>query len=197
MFRLTTLIRVSFGLLALGLGVAACGDGTATAGGLEASGAWARTSPMNAEAGAAYMTLTADEAVSVVSASVPADVADRVELHETVPVAEDGEMDAMADDGEMDATADDGEMDAMADDGEMEGMEHDAEGMEDMAMTMREVSAIEITAGGEAVLAPGGMHLMIMDLAEPLEVGQTFDITLVTEAGDELVVPVEVRDEAP
>ncbi|MCP3992744.1 MAG: copper chaperone PCu(A)C [Actinomycetia bacterium] len=185
MFKLTMLTRLSFGLLALVLGAAACGDGTTTTGGLESSGAWARTSPMNADAGAIYMTITADEAVSIVSASVPSDVAGRVEFHETVPVSE-ADGDTMAHDGEDDEGA-------MGEDGAMD----DEGAMGEMAMTMQAVTTIEIAADGEAVLEPGGMHLMIFDLAEPLEAGQTFDLTLVTADGVELVVPIEVRNEAP
>ncbi len=197
MFKLTMLTRLSFGLLALVLGAAACGDGTTTTGGLESSGAWARTSPMNADAGAIYMTITADEAVSIVSASVPSDVAGRVEFHETVPVSE-ADGDTMAHDGEDDegAMGEDGAMDdegAMGEDGAMD----DEGAMGEMAMTMQAVTTIEIAADGEAVLEPGGMHLMIFDLAEPLEAGQTFDLTLVTADGVELVVPIEVRNEAP
>ena len=44
---------------------------------------------MSAEAGAAYMVLSSDEAVSIVSASTPADVAGTVEIHETVAVDPD------------------------------------------------------------------------------------------------------------
>ena len=45
-------------------------------GAVEASAAWARTSPAMADSGAAYMVLTSDDAVTLVSVSVPAEVPD-------------------------------------------------------------------------------------------------------------------------
>jgi copper(I)-binding protein len=138
---------------------------------------------MMADAGAAYMALSADEATSIVSASVPVDIAARVELHETVPVEGD---DAMGDD--MDDSTDSAE----------EGDDSDVgDAMGDMAMTMQQVTSIDIPAGGEAVLEPGGLHIMLLELAAPLEEGETFEITLVTADGTEVVVPVEVRTDAP
>ena len=82
---------------ALALLLAACGGGEA----VTADGAWARTSPMMASAGAVYMDLTSDEADRLVGASVDSSVAATTEVHETVEVGEhmgDGEMD----EGEMD-----------------------------------------------------------------------------------------------
>lgn len=181
------------GVLMLGLIGTACGSDDA--GGVVAGDAWARTSPMSAEAGAAYMVLSSDEAVSIVSASAPADVAGTVELHETVAVDPDGNMedgDSMDDEESMDDTEQGAPMD---DEESMEG--GDDEAMGDMPMTMRQVQSIDIPAGGEVVLEPGGLHLMLLDLPDPLEEGETFDLTLTTDAGDEITVPVEVRSEAP
>ncbi|MGB5756303.1 MAG: copper chaperone PCu(A)C [Acidimicrobiales bacterium] len=166
------------GVLMLGLIGTACGSDDA--GGVVAGDAWARTSPMSAEAGAAYMVLSSDEAVSIVSASAPADVAGTVELHETVAVDPDGNME---------------EGESMDDEESMEG--GDDQAMGDVPMTMRQVPSIDIPAGGEVVLEPGGLHLMLLDLPDPLEEGETFDLTLTTDAGDEITVPVEVRSEAP
>jgi copper(I)-binding protein len=45
-------------------------------------------------------------------------------------------------------------------------------------MKMRPVDGIEIKAGGEAVLKPGGLHLMLTGLNGPLKVGQSFPLTL-------------------
>lgn len=64
-------------------------------------------------------------------------------------------------------------------------------------MSMSPVSSIDIPAGGQAVLEPGGLHLMLLDLPDPLESGETFEVTLTTDAGDEITVEVEVRDDAP
>ncbi len=46
-------------------------------------------------------------------------------------------------------------------------------------------------------LAPGGLHIMLLDLAKPLELGETFTITLTFESGATQDVTVEVREEAP
>ncbi len=156
--------------IATTLALAGCGSDGEN-GAVEVSGAWARTSPMMAEAGAAYMTIESDEAISIVSVSVPAEVAGVVELHETVPIDGDHGDDA------MDGDAMDEPM--------------------DQAMTMQQVTSIEVPAGGSVSLAPGGLHVMLLDLPDPLELGETFDLVLVTAAGEEIVVPIEVRDQAP
>ena len=178
------------GLVVPLLALAACGDDDdAAAGGVEVEGAWARTSPMMAEAGAAYMQLSADETTSVVSASVDASVAGTVELHETVAAHGDDEME-MGDDDMSEMDMGDGEM-ADDDMGEMDM------GDGEMAMTMQEAAAIALPAGETVSLEPGGLHVMLLDLPEPLEAGEEFELTLTLEDGEELVVGVEVRDEAP
>ncbi len=169
--------------------LAACGSDD----GFEITGAWARTSPMSSTAGAVYMDITADVEDRLIAASVPADVADSVEIHETVMrgETEDGAMD----DGEM--AMDDG--DAAVDDGEMaEGGLEDSEGAMTGAMTMRELEDGLVLPAGETVsLEPGGYHVMLLDLPDPLETEETFDLTLEFESGESQVVSIEVRDEAP
>lgn len=135
----------------------------ANAEGVTALGAWARTSPMSATTGAAYMELvggpTDDE---LVGASVTSTIAASVELHET----------SMAG----------GDMDDMDDMGDSMGM-----------MTMRQVPSIAVPAEQTVALTPGGLHLMLIELAEPLEAGEVFDLTLSFASGEQLVVPTEVR----
>lgn len=146
----------------------------AAATGVTASGAWARQSPMVAGAGAAYLTLTGgDTNDELVAASVPATIADTVELHET-SMADDS-MDGMDDMGGM------GGMDTMDDMGGM-GM-----------MTMRQVPGIAVPAGATVELKPGGLHIMLIDLAAPLVAGEAFELTLTFASGEILNVPVEVR----
>ncbi len=65
------------------------------------------------------------------------------------------------------------------------------------AMTMDAVEQIAIPAGGSVALEPGGFHIMMMGLAGPLAVGDTFDLTLRFETVGEVVVQVEVREDAP
>lgn len=188
MTSLAPLRRLVPTIAAVALIGAACGSG---AGAVEATGAWARPSPMMADAGAAYMVLSSDEAVSVISASAPADVAGRVELHETVAV------DSMDEDSMQDMEHEGDDHEGHEDEDKAEGEDHEHEGMADMAMTMQEVTSIEIPAGGEAVLEPGGLHVMLLDLAEPLETGDEFELTFTQDDGEEFSVTVEVRDEAP
>lgn len=184
--------RLVAGAAGLALVAAACGSDS---GGVEASGAWARTSPMNAEAGAAYMVLSSDEEVTITSAEVSSDIAARVEIHETVPVEHDG-MDDMDDGDAMDEDAMD--EDAMDEDAMEDGEGSDMEAMGDMAMTMQELTnGLVIPAGGEVTLEPGGLHIMMLDLAAPLETGDTFDLTLNADDGESITVSVEVRDDAP
>jgi copper(I)-binding protein len=65
------------------------------------------------------------------------------------------------------------------------------------AMTMEQVERIAIPQGGSVSLEPGGFHIMMMGLAGPLTVGDTFDLTLRFEMLGEIVVQVEVREDAP
>lgn len=69
--------------------LAACGGSDSDT--LEVSGAWARTSAMDAANGAAYMTLTSPTDDAVVAASVDMSVAMKAEVHETTMQA-DGSM---------------------------------------------------------------------------------------------------------
>ncbi|MDQ0348230.1 copper chaperone PCu(A)C [Ancylobacter vacuolatus] len=51
--------------------------------------------------------------------------------------------------------------------------------VKDGVMTMRMLpDGLEIPANGEAKLAPGGFHLMLMDLKQPLKEGESFKGTL-------------------
>ncbi len=153
---------------ALALGGAACGDSdtssssatTAAPGttepvdvGVVATGAWARTSPASAEAGAAYMTLTntTDTDVELIGAAVPASVAATAEVHET----------SMAESG---------------------------------MMGMKRVASVTVPANGSVELAPGGYHIMILQLAEPLVAGEDIPITLSFAEGEDVQVIAEVRD---
>ena len=63
------------------------------------------------------------------------------------------------------------------------------------AMMMGEVPAIDVPAGTTVMLEPGGYHIMLMNLAAPLESGQEFDVVLTFETAGEVTVPVEVREQ--
>lgn len=61
-------------------------------------------------------------------------------------------------------------------------------------MTMQQVASIEVPADTEVMLEPGGFHVMMMQLAEPLQTGATFELTLVFEQAGQVKVSVEVRE---
>ena len=125
------------------------------------------------------------EATTIVSfaASVPSSVAARTEVHETV-AADEAESD-------MDMEGAEGESDMDMEGAEGEG-DMDTEGMQ--GMTMQEVEGIDVPAGETVALEPGGFHVMMIDLAEPLVAGETIELTLTFEFAGERTVMAEVRD---
>jgi len=151
------------------LALAACGGDDP----ITIEGQWARTSPAMASMGAAYMDITSSEGDQLVGVSVPASIAARAEIHEMVPadVPMDDSMDESMDDGEMD--------------------------MDMGAMVMQQIMALDLPAGKTVSLEPGGYHVMLIDLAEPLAEGDTFNVTLDFAEADDLTVEVVVRTEAP
>jgi len=67
--------------------------------------------------------------------------------------------------------------------------------MEDDVMKMQHFEeGIEIPANGEVHLSPGGEHIMLMGLAEPLNVYDTFAMTLVFENAGSIDIEVYVVD---
>jgi len=54
----------------------------------------------------------------------------------------------------------------------------------------------EIPAKSMVTLEPGGKHVMLIDLVAPLEIGQTFDLTLTFEQAGKMVLTVPVMDMA-
>ena len=59
-------------------------------------------------------------------------------------------------------------------------------------MKMRPVSAIEVKAKGEAVLKPGGLHVMMIDLKAPMKEGDIVPITLTFDDGSSKQVDAKV-----
>ena len=138
-------------------------------------GQWARTSPAMASMGAAYMSISASEGDQLVGVSVPASVAARAEIHEMVPADMDHSMDDSIDDS----------------------MDDDAMAMDMGAMVMQQIMALDLPAGQTVSLEPGGYHVMLIDLAEPLVEGESFEVTLDFAEAEDLTVEVVVRTEAP
>jgi len=62
---------------------------------------------------------------------------------------------------------------------------------EEGTMSMRQVPRLEVPAGGELVLEPGGFHVMLLGVDE-LQVGATIEITMVWETAGEVTVDTEV-----
>jgi copper(I)-binding protein len=50
--------------------------------------------------------------------------------------------------------------------------------MEGGVMTMREVPALDLPAGQPVTLKPGGLHMMLLGLKQPLRAGQSVPLTL-------------------
>lgn len=63
-------------------------------------------------------------------------------------------------------------------------------------MRMRRLESLDLPAGKTVTLAPGGYHLMLLDILRPLKAGERVSVTLVLDEGGkrvELPVQAEVR----
>jgi hypothetical protein len=63
----------------------------------------------------------------------------------------------------------------------------------DGTMAMRALTSLELAEGDTLVLEPGGLHLMLVDVAR-LEVGDTVAVTLVWEKAGPLPIQADVVD---
>jgi copper(I)-binding protein len=152
---------------------------TTAADSLEITDAWARQSPMGTSAGAVYLTITSPVDDALIGASVPTSVAGTTEIHETVMADESSTTEAMGDESSTTEMMGDTTETTMA------GSD---------SMTMRPVDAIELPAGEAVALEPGGYHIMLLDLVEPLKAGETVEVTLTFEEAGERTVTAEVRE---
>jgi copper(I)-binding protein len=67
--------------------------------------------------------------------------------------------------------------------------------MNDGAMSMQEVAGgLAIPSGETVTLEPGSYHIMMMNLADSLEIGEEFTVTLTFEKAGTVDVEVEVRE---
>jgi len=163
---------------------------TTTVASLQIDDVWARQSPMGTSAGAVYLTITSPIDDELVGASVPTSVAGTTEIHETV--AADDAASTTAEMGDETATMG-GEETTSTAMGDGEETTTTAMGGGD-SMTMRPVESIELPAGKAVALEPGGYHIMLMELVKPLEVGQTFEVTLSFQVAGDRTVTAEVRE---
>ncbi|MFA5242992.1 MAG: copper chaperone PCu(A)C [Sulfuricella sp.] len=65
--------------------------------------------------------------------------------------------------------------------------------MEGGMMKMRQVKDIEIKAKGETALKPGGLHIMLIDLKQPLKEGENVAINVTFEDGSSKKFDAQVR----
>ncbi len=172
---MTRTAALTAGMLAVGIGVTACGGeapkptptatpsptATATstptaaptpAAALLLTDVWARATPGLPDENSAVYALVENpqaKADRIISASVPATVAKRVELHTTV--------------------------------------------QENGMMQMKPVEGYEIASKGTLKLQPGGNHIMLLGLAKQLKVGDTFTVTIKLQSGATVESKVEVK----
>lgn len=65
--------------------------------------------------------------------------------------------------------------------------------MRDNVMRMRQVDGVALPAGKTVNFAPGGYHIMFMQLKAPLKAGSSFPATLVFEKAGEVKVDFKVE----
>lgn len=74
--------------------------------------------------------------------------------------------------------------------------QHGAVGGSDM-VSMGQVERFELEPGTPLEFAPGGNHVMLVGLVEPLERGDAFELVLELESGRSLTVDVSVQANPP
>ncbi len=65
--------------------------------------------------------------------------------------------------------------------------------MEESMMKMRRIDAIIVPPVTPTLLQPGGSHIMLLGLKQPLVAGQTFPLRLRFEQAGEIMVDVPMR----
>lgn len=63
----------------------------------------------------------------------------------------------------------------------------------DGRMSMGRVEQVAVAAGERVAFEPGGYHVMLIGLREPLAAGQSVELRLAFGAGDDVVVQAPVR----
>lgn len=66
--------------------------------------------------------------------------------------------------------------------------------MQDGRMVMFPMESVIVPAHGQFSFAPGGVHIMLMGLRQPLKPGQHVNIVLHLSDGESMLVRVPVRD---
>jgi copper(I)-binding protein len=63
--------------------------------------------------------------------------------------------------------------------------------------SMQKLERLDLPAGGRVTFAPGGLHLMLLGLKQPLKTGDKAPATLVFASGARVATQFEVRVAAP
>lgn len=136
---------------------------------LTVSGAWARPTPPTAHDAVVYLQIVSPTDDRLIGVSVAPETAARAELHETM-------------------TGNGGETGQM---GEMAGMDDSRATAE---LTMRPLDAVDLKARRRVQFKPGGRHIMLRDLAAPLQRGRHLALTLCFVGAGSVDVDVAVQD---
>ena len=65
--------------------------------------------------------------------------------------------------------------------------------MEGEVMRMRKVDSLDIPAGSEVELKPGGLHIMLLGITGPLVEGEEIELTLHFERSGDRIVRLPIR----
>jgi copper(I)-binding protein len=161
--------------------LAACSSDDSTSEGVTVSDAWTRITAPTATMGAVYMDLESADGDRLISASVPTGIAGKAEIHETVTGGAD--------------TGSTMEGDSMGGD-TMEGDSMGAGQGGDAMMGMREMKdGLELPAGEDVSLEPGGYHIMLLELQAPIVEGDTIPVTLMFENAGEVQIDAQARSD--
>ncbi|HTO00811.1 MAG TPA: copper chaperone PCu(A)C [Microthrixaceae bacterium] len=155
------------------------------------TGAWARatTAGMNS---AIYMSIKGGSSDDeLLSAATVDELADTVEIHETVVTKADDNTDMSSADTTPQNESDKGE-------GDMKGAGDESGGMggetHSPMKKMQRVDKIDIPAGETVELAPGGYHVMLTKLHTDLKVGDSVRVTLTFKNAGEVELTADVRE---
>lgn len=143
---------------------------------------WIRTGVTEGNT-AIYMVIQGGDADDrLVNVTSDSDLAQTIEIHEVVVVDED---EAAEDMGNM------GNHNGMGNMGN--GMGNMGNGGGGMKM-MRQIEGLDIPAGGEVRLQPGGYHVMLLGLVEDIHLGDEVTVTLHFESAGKVEVTAEARE---
>lgn len=184
MKKMKKIVSISLMLVLFGGLLAACGSDSSDDQ-VKVSDVWTRVTTPSQTTGAVYATLESPGDNKLTGAGVPSDVAAKTELHETGEAKSDetSSSDEMSGGEGMS-----GESMGTTGENGMDGQSGDA------MMSMTPVSSIDLPAGEQVNLEPGGYHIMMFELAKPIKDGESIPVTLSFESGDDITVDATARE---